>query len=61
MKTLESRLKKEHNNIATQLRNGRNKLKGSMPHLYEHLKASLQLDLPDFSYSPPGPPPAWKF
>ena len=60
-KTLESRLRLDHKNIATQLRSFRRKLKGDMPHLAAHLKASMKLDFPEFGYYPPDPPPDWQF
>jgi len=59
---LDSRIKADHRNIATQLRAlMRVKLKRHMPQLTAHLKASLKLDCPEFGYYPPSPPPAWQF
>jgi hypothetical protein len=52
--------RRAHHNIATQLRNFRQRLKEDMPTLFAHLVASLQLDLPDFGYYPPVGTPAWK-
>jgi hypothetical protein len=59
-KKLRSSLKRDHANIATQLRNLMKKLKAEMPQLAAHLKASLKLNYPDFGYYPPDPPPAWQ-
>jgi hypothetical protein len=60
-KTLDSQLRRDHANIATQLRNFRRKLGTDMPQLAAHLKASLKLDFPEFGYYPPDPPPDWQF
>jgi hypothetical protein len=61
-KSLKTPLKGAHHNIATQLRTFlREKLAQDMPQLAAHLKASLKLDFPEFSYYPPDPPPDWQF
>jgi hypothetical protein len=60
-KMLGSQLRRAHANIATQLRNLMKKLKEVMPQFAGHLRASLNLDFPDFGYYPPNPPPAWHF
>jgi len=61
-KMLESRLKRDHANIATQLRNfRRDKLTHQMPNLAAHLKATLKLDFPKFGYFPPDPVPPLQF
>jgi hypothetical protein len=60
-KKLKTRLQSDHANIATQFRNFCRKLKDKMPWFAEHLKASLQLNYPEFGYYPPSPPPDWQF
>ncbi len=60
-KILESQLRGDHRNIATQLRSlTRKKLKKEMPQLSAYLQASLKLELPEFGYYPPAPTPAWQ-
>jgi hypothetical protein len=57
-----SQLKKDHANIATQLRQfRRKKLHKDMPHFAGHLDAALTMNLPTFGYFPPGSTPAWHF
>lgn len=54
-------LKRDHHNIATQIRNFlRDKLDKDMPKLAAHLRAALKLDFPDFGYHPPRDTPGWK-
>jgi hypothetical protein len=60
-KNLNSQLRRDHRNIATQLRNFRCKLEANMPQLAAHLKAFLKLDFPGFAYYPPEPRPNWQF
>jgi hypothetical protein len=63
-KKLASKLRRDHANIATQLRNFMRRLKDNphgMPQLVGHLRASLKLELPDFGYFPPAPTPPWTF
>jgi hypothetical protein len=56
---LKSQLRRDHANIATQLRNLRRKLKSDMPNLAAHLKAYLKLEFPEFGYYPAHPSPDW--
>jgi hypothetical protein len=58
-KLLNAELKRNHNNIATQLRTFREPLKESMPRFYEHLKSYLRMEYPCFRYAPPSGTPRW--
>jgi len=60
-KKLGSQLKRDHENIAKQLRNFRHRLDRDMPRLAAHLKVSLKLSFPHFGYYPPDPAPDWQF
>src|SRR5262249_18312718 len=61
-RTLNPTLKRQHHNVATQLRTFvREKLVKDMPQLAAHLQASLKLDFPEFGYYPPDPAPDWQF
>jgi len=57
---LDAQLRKDHANIATQLRKLRGKLMDDMPQLAAHLKASLKLEYPEVGYCPAAPSPSWK-
>lgn len=59
-KRLESPLKKEYHNLATQIRKLVKKLSPGMPQLAEHLSKSLKFDFPNFGYFPPSNTPVWK-
>jgi hypothetical protein len=59
-KALNPTLKREHHNVATQLRAlYREKLVKDMPLLAAHLQEWLKLDYPYVGYDPPDPPPTW--
>jgi len=60
-KTIGSSLKRDHSNMATQLRNLCRKLEKKMPHLASHLKACLKIQFPTIGYFPPEPAPNWQF
>ena len=59
-KQITNPLRKAHHNIATQIRNLREKLAPTMPKLAAHLQESLKLDAPHFGYYPPLGAPAWE-
>jgi hypothetical protein len=60
-KVINTGLRRDHANIATQLRNLRHKLESDMPNLAAHLKSSLKMNFPEFGYYPPDPAPNWQF
>ena len=60
-RTLNPALKDAHHNVASQLRSFLKKLRGDMPQLSAHLRASLKLDYPTCGYYPPEPRPRWQF
>jgi hypothetical protein len=59
-KRMNSTLRDEHHNIATQLRAFIRKLTNSMPALASHLKTALRMNLPHFRYDPPADTVAWE-
>jgi hypothetical protein len=58
---MDSPIAKAYNNITTQIRQFRQKVKAGMPGLEAHLRASIKPDASDFSivYCPPSGTPLW--